>query len=105
VCGELATGFDGMYEGGLRPRTCLAGHEFCEDHLISAELTDKEDEDCWDGNVHYKQCPVCTIQTVSSEDLVAYLLKRGTLDREEILKEIERNFTDYKEFEEYLWKS
>jgi hypothetical protein len=98
VCNTLETGWDGQY--AFETCMCTREHEFCSTHKLSVELTAEEKENCW-ASAHPKECPICMLKKIPSRDLVLYLLKRNTLKREDILKEIERSFKDYDEFCEY----
>jgi len=102
VCGEDFVGWDGMYDG-VEQCDCTNGHTLCSRDKVKAELTPEEKEVPRYGDIHPKECPICTMQVVLSEELVQFLLKKYNIGKEDILEEIQASFRgDYKKFREWI---
>jgi len=108
VCGRTESGWDaclrdfGMVE-------CVNGHEFCEEHLLAEVEVEKHNEDNEDDEeeeeeyeVAANRCPLCSLQIVSDNNLLTYLLKKQNLKEEDVTAKIKEEFVTYSNFKKYL---
>jgi len=89
---------------------CVNGHTFCEDHLLAEVEVEKHNEDNEDDEeeeedeyvVAKNRCPLCTLQVVSDNNLLTYLLKKQNLKEEDVTAKIKEEFGTYSNFKQYL---
>ena len=99
VCGNAESGMDfsvsdaNMFE-------CENGHTVCVDHMNQG-LPSREDEFY---EVPAVYCPICTLDFVTNEMMLTYLLNKASLKRDDVSKEIKESFKDYSEFSKFLKK-
>ncbi len=88
---------------------CVNGHEFCEEHLLAEVEVEKHNEDNEDDEeeeeeyeVAANRCPLCSLQIVSDNNLLIYLLKKQNLKEEDVTAKIKEEFVTYSNFKKYL---
>ena len=82
-------------------------HEPLDRSLLETSSTD----DLWDtyigmDDVRYsvdpKFCPICSLESVDDQDIIAYFLKKNNLKREEMPYVWQREFGTYAKLKEYI---
>lgn len=93
-CGEIEGGFDSCLSD-CEMIECEKGHEIhfsClegwDDH--ESEMKD-EDEDV----LLSKYCPMCKMEIISKEDVLAFCLQKLDASRDDIVKEMQKKFKTY----------
>ena len=75
---------------------CENGHEFCDHYVIG----DWEDDDR--NDISAKQCPICSMGTLTSESILSYLCKTEGINIEMIASKMRSQFTNIMELDEFL---
>lgn len=78
--------------------------------LLLTKLSDMDEDELEDiardydfsDNLPAACCPLCNFTSMTSEDMKRYLLEKYDLTEKDILGEIKRKFTSYKQFSSYL---
>ncbi|MCK9369184.1 hypothetical protein M0R04_04535 [Candidatus Dojkabacteria bacterium] len=107
VCGFVESGYDmSLYDAEMYQ--CENGHTFCNKHMVLASEYDMkcDDDEIVDSRyeVPSKYCPICSISSVSSDDMLAYLLKKNNTNKDKVTSEIRVEFGSYEEFSEFIKK-
>lgn len=91
VCGEEVSGMDlGISDAGMY--SCENGHTFCESHMLPGEKT--VDEDGYEDRYDRPECtcPACHMESISTEDLIAYLLKEVGMTKVQIVAKLKEKY-------------
>jgi hypothetical protein len=111
VCGDNQSGWDislseaEMYE-------CEAGHIFCRCHIIgelvrpegSEDDEDYDEDEIFDGGygIPSKHCPICQLKAFDNDEMLSYVLKTRTLNKQELEQEIRSKFSNHAEFLDFM---
>ena len=98
VSGHVEAGMD-MGLDDAEMYECENGHYFCEQFLIG-EIDDHEED--YRYEVKSKHCPICSMNHLSSDIVLRYLVKTGSVDVGMIKNQIKGKFDNYQELEKAL---
>ncbi len=49
-----------------------------------------------------ERCPICQFKEISSDETIRYIFKKNNTTKEEVMAEMKKTFSNYKELKEYL---
>lgn len=91
VCGAECSGMD-MCLSDAEMYRCENDHTFCDSHMIKGKKVtdddaDEEDEEDYDERYDAPEaiCPICNMNGITRNDLIAYLLREVGLTEKQIL--------------------
>jgi hypothetical protein len=75
-------------------------NKMVDDGVDEDEICDKFTDYYYEARYELpsKFCPMCQMEHVTEEDLIYYLLERSNSKKEDIVKEIQKSFTDINDF-------
>lgn len=99
VCGNIESGWDlGLNDAEMCE--CVNGHTFCQSHMLPEFDIDDNEEGVY--NIPTKFCPICSLEVLSDDDMVKYLLIKYNLNHDSILKDVKKRFKTYDYFKKFL---
>ncbi len=110
VCGGIESGFDSSYEE-LGMCECENEHTLhieCIPGCKGKYYDHSPEEMCteggeWNDNALKKEyCPICSMKSISEDDLNRYILKEIGKDKKTLEDEIRNRFANLEEFMKYL---
>lgn len=86
VCGAECSGMD-MSLSDAEMYRCENDHTFCQEHIVKEKKTTDDGEEDYDDERYDSSeasCPICNMQKITKNDLIAYLLKEVALTEEQV---------------------
>lgn len=132
VCGDVEAGID-MWRSEAGMEQCRNGHTFCTSHMLKAleeptlkykietlkssiwykdnvdyddenDIEETFDEMISDEGIDALYCPICTLENISSEHVLAYLKAKNNMSIDEIKAEIQEKFKNNQELLKFIGK-
>lgn len=93
ICGNADAGMDAS-PSDFGMAECENGHTFCTSHSSHQGLQDYENSP--------EKCPICSLEVILDEDLLDYVIKKSSIDKDNLLHEIKGSFSNLKDLEKYF---
>lgn len=111
VTGRVESGWDITLEEAEMYQ-CKNGHTFLEDCVINKEEFDKlisecsdEDSEEFDEDFRYyiptEFCPICTLTHIDDTMVLKYLIAKGYIDIDNVMKEIRGDFKSFNDLKSF----
>ena len=115
VTGRIASGWDISLEEAEMIE-CKNGHTFSEDCVLHKEKFDKltsecsnEDSEEFDEDYRYyipaEFCPICTLTHIDDTMVLKYLIAKGHINIDNIMKEIRGDFKSFNDLRSFTISS
>lgn len=95
VCGETVAERD-LCLSEAEMFSCAKGHTVCNEHRIGEYEGDESYE------IPIEFCPICQLKKFMDSDLLSFALKKLSMSKNELAKEIQANFKTYDGFRKSL---
>lgn len=100
VCNEMFSGWDASLSE-FECAECEHGHTFCQKHAeIPDDYYDKNEDFPYSVDADY--CPICSLKNVPDKYVLEYLLKINSVSKDEMVKEIQKLYKNFKELKGFL---
>ena len=111
VTGRIASGWDISLEEAEMIE-CKNGHTFSEDCVLHKEKFDKltsecsnEDSEEFDEDFRYyipaEFCPICTLTHIDDTMVLKYLIAKGRINIDNVVKEIRSDFKSFNDLKSF----
>ena len=115
VTGRIASGWDISLEEAEMIE-CKNGHTFSEDCVLHKEKFDKltsecsnEDSEEFDEDYRYyipaEFCPICTLTHIDDTMVLKYLIAKGHINIDNVMKEIRSDFKSFNDLRSFTISS
>ena len=115
VTGRVESGWDICLEEAEMYQ-CNNGHTFLEDYVINKEEFDKlisecSDEDIEEFNEDFRYyipaefCPICTLTHIDDTMVLKYLIAKGRINIDNVIKEIRSDFKSFNDLRSFTISS
>lgn len=115
VTGRVESGWDICLEEAEMYQ-CKNGHTFLEDYVINKEEFDKlisecsdEDSEEFDEDFRYyipaEFCPICTLTHIDDTMVLKYLIAKGRINIDNVIKEIRSDFKSFNDLRSFTISS